>query len=153
MNCRRCKTPMSLLSAELEGRAGDTEVKVTGFPYYRCSRCGAHAYVNPDFNQYLIESAMKATPVASKGGLGRRPRCTKCGSNLGETAPTPELIQTSLEVPGYHLGMEVRAPGFACPSCGTHQLQGGAAQVSSNWADAMIAAFKPLEPINFWKVS
>lgn len=152
MNCRNCKIPMPTLMADVEGQAADMRVRVSGFPYNQCSQCGAHAYVDPDFNQYLIEAAMNAIPIADKGGLGRKPKCTKCGYNLGDTQSVPQVVQSSLELRGgHHLGMEVRAPGFACPSCGTPQLEGGRGNVSSVWADAMIAAIKPLEPLNFWK--
>ncbi len=153
MNCKKCKIPMTTTTAELDGRASEMEVKISGFPYNQCGQCGARAYVDPDFNQFLIEAAVKAIPAARKGGLGRKPACAKCGASLGEAVAAPESIQTSIEVRGYHLAMGVRAPGFACPSCGTHQLQGGARSVSSDWADAMIAAFQPLEPLNFWRAS
>ncbi|HYM38681.1 MAG TPA: hypothetical protein VEY12_00855 [Thermoplasmata archaeon] len=48
------------------------------------------------------------------------------------------------------MAVEVQGPGLVCASCGRGQLHGKKRTVESDLADAMIAAFEMLKPLNRW---
>ncbi len=148
MDCRKCKVPMAPSTATIEGAARDLWIKVSDYPYYRCERCGARANVDPDFDMYLIDSIDDATPTADTDWRGRTSSCSKCHADFAPAAAALQTLGATLHVRKTHtVGVVVQAPGFACPSCGTRQLQGGEDYVTSNIADALIEAFKMLGPI------
>ncbi len=142
------------MKTSLEGAARDTLVKVSDYPYYRCDRCGALANADPDFDMYLIDAIDDATPTADTSWNGRASSCSKCHADLATDSATLQTLGAALEIrKARTVGVVVQAPGFACPSCGTHQLQGGEEYVASNIADALIEAFKALGLIHPWRGS
>ena len=154
MDCRNCRIPMTPATAAIEGEAGGIHIAIPNFPFYRCERCGAHALVDPDFNMFMLDAIMDATPTPKKGGFGRKLACAKCGADVSALAASPQSFSATLSVrQRYPMDITVRGPGVVCAACGTAQLQGTHRIAAGNITESLLVAFKPLEPLNPWKVS
>jgi hypothetical protein len=118
--CRVCGQPLSSTVVEhLQGRAGETEVELTNFPY-RSRPCGKLTRWAFDPGTDFTTQLLGKDGIALAEGRSRHPRCASCRSELG--APQPLELAAELRMEGFApIGFRTRLPGYVCSSCGLAQ--------------------------------
>ncbi len=152
MNCRKCRTAMTVTQAErTEGRAGAVFVSLSDFPYLTCPSCGSKAFVHAEFPASLLFPLDDSLPFAAKGPHRGQSECVSCAQPLDASPSNVVSIAVRPRVDDlYEIPITIQAPGFTCRACGTTQLAGKPRAVASDLADALIAAFESIGPLNRW---